>query len=71
MYMLGVLKSPFMSPPKQIIASDQLDWMNYLRFAINNMSPEETLPLFNPQIIAINNKNLNDQEFPPVSIHSF
>ena len=33
------------------------------------MSPEETLPMFNPQIIAIDNRSLNDQEFPPVSIN--
>ena len=48
MYVLGLLKTPFLSPPKQLLPSDQLDYMNYLRFAINNMSPEETLPLFNP-----------------------
>eukprot|EP00347_Sterkiella_histriomuscorum_P022014 403331985 len=64
LYVLGLLKSPFMTPSKQILPSDHLDQLNYLRFIVNGMSPEETLPLFNPQIISIADYNLNDQVFP-------
>jgi len=34
--------------------------MNYLRFVLNAMGPEETLPLFNPQVISIADYNLSD-----------
>ncbi|CDW76512.1 sec23 sec24 trunk domain containing protein [Stylonychia lemnae] len=64
LYVLGLLKSQFMTPTKQIVPGDALDYLNYLRFAINSMSPEETLPLFNPQIINIADYNLDDQNFP-------
>ena len=67
MYVLGLLKMPFLSPTKQILPGEQLDNMNYLRYIINNMSPEETLPMFNPQIISIHDHNLTDQEFPAVN----
>jgi hypothetical protein len=39
---------------------DGLDYMNYLRFVLNGMSPEEILPFFNPQIIQVDDQNLND-----------
>ena len=55
-----------MTPSKQIVPGDALDHLNFLRYALNAMSPEETLPLFNPQIINIGDYNLNDQNFPPV-----
>jgi len=64
MYVLGVLKSPFMTPVKQIGATDTLDHMNYVRFVMNAMSPEETLALFNPQIVSIADYNLSEQNFP-------
>jgi len=32
------------------------------------MNPEELLPLFSPQIISIANRELNDQEFPPLEV---
>jgi hypothetical protein len=48
MYVLGVLKCPFLTPVKQVAATDTLDQMNYLRFVMNAMGPEETLALFNP-----------------------
>lgn len=67
LYVLGVLKSQFMTPSKQIVASDFLDYMNYLRYAVNAMSPEETLPYFNPQIVSIADYNLNGDTFPAVS----
>lgn len=53
LYLLGLLKSPFLTPSKQIVAGDYLDYLNYLRFIVNSMGPEEILPLFNPQIINI------------------
>ena len=68
MYVLGLLKMPFLSPTKQILPNDQLDYLNYLRFIVNNMSPEETLPMMNPQIICISDFNLSDQVFPAVNI---
>lgn len=64
LYVLGLLKSQFMTPSKTLVAGDHLDNMNYLRFVVNAMSPEETLPLFNPQIINISDFNLSDQVFP-------
>jgi hypothetical protein len=48
------------------VAGEALDYLNYLRFIINSMSPEEILPMFNPQIIAIHDYNLSDQAFPQV-----
>ena len=32
------------------------------------MNPEELLPLFSPQIISISNRDLNDQEYPPLEV---
>ena len=63
-----MLKSPILTPTKQITASDSLDYMNYLRFVLNAMGPEEILPLFNPQIINIADYNLSDQAFPAVRL---
>ena len=67
MYVLGLLKMPFLSPcsgGKALVTTDQLDQLNYLRFALNSMSPEETLPMFNPWIMSIHDFNLNDAEIP-------
>ena len=68
MYVLGILKSPFMSPygpgGKPMIAIENLDYMNYLRFALNAMSPEETLPLFNPWIMSVHDYGITDAELP-------
>jgi hypothetical protein len=64
MYMLGLLKSPLVSPTKKIQEGEFLDTLAYLRFTMNNIGPEEMLALFHPQILSISNKNLNDQEFP-------
>jgi len=70
MYVLGVLKSPFMTPVKQIGATDTLDHMNYVRFVMNAMSPEETLALFNPQIVSIADYTRSEQNFPQVILTS-
>jgi hypothetical protein len=43
-----------------MVAIESLDYMNYLRFAINAMSPEETLPLFNPWIMSVHNFEISD-----------
>ena len=68
MYVLGILKSPFMSPygpgGKPMVAIENLDYMNYLRFALNAMSPEETLPLFNPWIMSVHDYGITDAELP-------
>jgi hypothetical protein len=32
------------------------------------MSPEEILPMYSPQIISISNRDLNDQEYPPLEV---
>jgi hypothetical protein len=64
LYVLGLLKSQILTPSKQIVPGDALDYLNYLRFVVNAMSPEETLPMFNAQIINIGDYNLDDQNFP-------
>lgn len=68
MYVLGLLKLPFLSPcgpgGKSIVTTEQLDHMSYLRYIVNSMSPEETLPLLNPWIMNIHDHNLSDQSLP-------
>lgn len=68
MYVLGLLKQPFMSPcgpgGKLLVTLEQLDPMSYLRYAINSMSPEEILPLLNPWIMSIHDFQLSDLEPP-------
>lgn len=68
MYVLGILKSNILSPHgqggKSMILIENLDYFNYLRFALNAMSPEETLPLFNPWLMSIHDYNLTDLEPP-------
>ena len=68
MYVLGILKSSIMSPHgqggKAMILIENLDNFNYLRFALNAMSPEECLPLFNPWLMSIHDYNLSDLEPP-------
>jgi hypothetical protein len=49
-----------------MVTIEQLDQLNYLRFALNSLSPEETLPLFNPWIMSIHDYNLNDAEPPAI-----
>ena len=69
LYTYGLLKTPLLSP---IVAtplnSSYLDQLANLKFLVNNMSPEEVLPMFHPQIYRISNPNLTDTEFPPVSL---
>ena len=68
MYVLGLLKQPFLSPVgaggKPTVGLEQLDNINFLRFALNQWSPEEILPLLSPQIMSIHDFHLNDQEPP-------
>jgi len=69
MYVLGLLKQPFMSPyesktNKAMVTIESLDPMTFIKFTLNHLSPEETLPLFNPWIMNIHDFNLNDQELP-------
>jgi len=47
-----------------MVTLEALDPLTYIRFALNQMSPEETLPLFNPWIMNIHDFNLSDQEIP-------
>jgi hypothetical protein len=64
LYILGLLKCIFLSPPKHIlVAGDELEKMNFVRYVINQMGPEETLPFFHPQIYCISCE-LNENEFP-------
>lgn len=57
MYTLGLLKLPFLAPQgpggKALVTLDALDQMSYMRFALNQMGPEEVLPLLNPWIVNI------------------
>ncbi|MFS8160569.1 MAG: hypothetical protein ACMG6E_10275 [Candidatus Roizmanbacteria bacterium] len=65
LYVLGLLKSPILSPPKHWLQSgDQLDYMNFMRFMINQMSPDETTAFFHPQIYCISTELT--EECPPV-----
>mmetsp|Transcript_10174 Transcript_10174/g.10150 ORF Transcript_10174/g.10150 Transcript_10174/m.10150 type:complete len:199 (-) Transcript_10174:21-617(-) len=38
--------------------------MNYLRFIINQMSPEESMPLFHPQIYCVSFEGISEENFP-------
>ncbi len=51
-----------------MVAIESLDYMNYLRFAMNAMSPEETLPFFNPWIMSINDYGIPDAELPDLEL---
>jgi len=70
MYVLGLLKQQFLSPNcnagggKPMVTLETLDNISYLRYIMNSMSPEETLPLFNPWIMSIHDFNLSDQAPP-------
>ena len=69
-YTFGLLKTPLISPIVQMpVASQYFDYVANLKFMVNSMGPEEVLPLLHPQIYAVGDPNLNDQEFPPVSLH--
>jgi hypothetical protein len=48
--------------------TDAVDKLVFTRFMAMQMSPEELLPLFSPQIISISNRELNDQEFPALEV---
>ena len=47
---------------------DTVDKVVYYKFLANNLSPEEILPLFSPQIILISDPNLNGEEFPALEV---
>lgn len=70
MYVLGLLKQQFLSPVcaagggKPMVTLETLDNISYQRFIMNSMSPEETLPLFNPWLMSIHDFNLSDQAPP-------
>lgn len=66
MYVLGLLKSKVISIPMIVNQIDTVDRLSYQRFMVNTMTPEELIPLFSPQIISISNRDLNDQEYPPL-----
>ena len=38
--------------------------MYYSRFIVNNYGADELLNLFNPQILCVSNKDLNENEWP-------
>lgn len=45
---------------------DTVDRIVYQRYLVNMMTPEELIPQFSPQIISITNRDLDDQEYPPL-----
>lgn len=47
-----------------MVTTDSLDNISYLRYILNSMSPEETLPMFNPWLFNIHDFNLSDQAPP-------
>lgn len=66
MYALGVIKSQTIVLPSIMNPTDTVDRIVYQRYLINVMSPDEVLAIFNPQIISISNRELSDQEYPPL-----
>jgi hypothetical protein len=68
MYILGVLKSPIINFPQVMNPLDIVDRIVHQRFMITQMSPDECLGIFSPQIICISDPNLNDQEFPALEV---
>jgi len=66
MYALGVIKSQTIVLPSIMNPTDTVDRIVYQRYLINVMSPDEVLAMFNPQIISISNRELSDQEYPPL-----
>lgn len=66
MYALGVIKSQSVVLPQVMNPIDTIDKIVYMRYLINIMSPDEALAMFNPQIIAISNRDLNEAEYPPL-----
>ena len=65
-YILGLLKSQIISIPPIMNQIDTVDKLVYTKFQVNHMSPDEVLALFNPQIICVSDRQLNDQEYPPL-----
>jgi hypothetical protein len=66
MYTLGVIKSQTIVLPQVMNPIDTIDRIVYQRYLINTMSPDEVLAMFNPQIISVSNRELSDQEYPPL-----
>ena len=66
MYCLGILKSPIITLPMIMNPIDTVDKVCYQRFCANMMSADEMLPMVSPQIICISNRELNDQDYPPL-----
>ena len=68
MYVLGVLKSSVINPPQIMNPIDTVDRVNHMRFLAMQMSPDEMLQLFSPQVMCISVEGLNGQEFPPLEV---
>ena len=66
MYVLGILKSTVVSLPMIMSQVDTVDKIVHQKYLIQGMSADEVLPHFSPQITCISDRNLNDQEFPPL-----
>jgi hypothetical protein len=68
LYVYGLIKTPLLSPIQSIPMGDpMLDKIASLRFMVNNLSPEEVLPIYHPQVYNVSDPNLTDKEFPSVS----
>jgi hypothetical protein len=62
------MKSQFFNPSPAIpLNSAYLDQLADLKFKVNTMSPEEVIPMLNPQIYQVTDVELIENEFPPVS----
>lgn len=66
MYALGVIKSQTIVLPQVMNPIDTIDRVVYQRYLVNVMSPDEVLAMFNPQIISVSNRELSEQEYPPL-----
>lgn len=52
--------------PQVMNPIDTIDRVVYQRYLVNVMSPDEVLAMFNPQIISVSNRELSEQEYPPL-----
>ena len=68
MYVLGILKSQIISVPMIINQTDAVDRLVFSKYLVNQMSPDEILPMFSPQIISVSNQQLNAEEYPPLEV---
>lgn len=66
MYVLGLLKQPWLSPNRIEGPSDYIDMVNFLKYYANVIGVDESIAMLHPQIYEISSQELNEAEFPPM-----